>query len=401
MIIKILESQKRSVNGAIGYNRKKEKEIIEEYKDVDAILNYNKKAKSQLLTIENSVDDIDTFRRTLNEINSQGRVKYPLFHVSINFPPDEEVSDDMMLKIAREYMADMGYGRQPYAVWRHFDRLHPHVHIVSTRVDRRTFKKIYDGLENVRSTQLAEKYEKKYNLQKTKHTRGREIKRGSVGVRSRIDDVLEQVLRERPYSMQTFKEALSRYNIRVKEGERKSVFFVEIDESGREGRLFESSKLTAFAHKSVRQRLQINRVLRNRSRVFIKDSVTLLLQRYGEKGLDERQFVAELKQSGIHVRYQKNSGGIYGISFYHKGFDLKGSEVDKFLSWENLRKYVRPAEQSKQKGRIYTTQVKNRSNSHAGSLRRGLAGIFQGSYDDNEPDEEEERLQEQNAPRLK
>ena len=391
MIIKILQFKNRSIDGAIGYNQKKEKEILDE--DIGAILNYNQKAKSQLLSIENAVDDIDVFRRTLNEINAQGRVKYPLFHVAINFPPDEEVSDDLMLQISREYMKDMGYGEQPYAIWRHSDRLHAHVHIVSTRVDRQTFKKIYDGLENVRSTQLAAKYEQKYNLQETKHVRGRIAKSNSVGVRSRIDDVLEQVLQERPYSMQTLKQSLSKHNIRVKEGEGNRVFFVEIDDSGQEGRLFESSKLNAFSKKNVKQRLQINRAVRNKSRTLIKDSVTQLLNKY-TAGIDTRRFAEELKTQGIYVRYEKNSGGIYGISFYYKGFTLKGSDVHKSLSWEALRKLIQPAEPIKQKGKVRNgrTQIK-RNQRYTTSLRQRLTNLFQSSYDDNETEEEENENQ--------
>lgn len=32
-------------------------------------------------------------------------------------------------------MEEMGYKDQPYAIYRHFDKEHPHVHIVSSQIN--------------------------------------------------------------------------------------------------------------------------------------------------------------------------------------------------------------------------------------------------------------------------
>lgn len=403
MIIEILKFQNRTTNGAIGYNRKKEKELVENHDDLDAVLAYNHKAKSQLLAIENMVDDVEVFRRSLNEINLQGRVKEPLFHVSINFPPGEDVADEMMLQIASDYMADMGYGEQPYAVWRHFDRPHQHIHIISTRIHRRDYKKINNDQERVRSTKLAEIYEKRYGLTPTKHSKGRAVKEETVGQRSHLDEVMERVLKKHPHSMAVFKEMLKEQNILVKEGKNKGIFFVEIDRKGNEGRLFESSKLNAFAKKNVRQRLQINRIIRNKYRTFIKDSVKQLLNHYGADGIDSKQFAAELRKNGIYVEFQSNSSGIFGVMFHYRGFDLKGSDVDKSLSWNVLQATVHPAQPRpalQQKGR--KVQKKKKSQVQAGpsgSLRHALGNLFQGSYDDNENEDEDEEMLKRNVPK--
>lgn len=403
MIIEILKFRNRTTDGAIGYNQKKEKELVEDHNDLDAVLTYNKKTKSQLLAIENEVDDIDVFRRTLNEINSQGRVKEPLFHVSINFPPGEEISDETMLHIASDYMADMGYGEQPFAIWRHFDRPHQHIHIISTRVRRKDFKKINDSLENVRSTKLAELYERKYGLQMTKHTKGRSVKDETIGQRSHLDVIMEQVLKKHPHSMAVFKEMLKEHGIVVKVGADRRVFFVEIDKQGKEGRLFESSKLNAFAGKNVRQRLQINRIIRNKYRTFIKETVKQLLNHYGADGIDTRQFAAELRKLRIYVEYQKNTGGIYGVMFHYRGFDIKGSDIDKSLSWNVLQDSLHPTKpKMKQKGK----KVRRKTGSQhsiqipTSSLRQVLGNMFQGSYNDNEVETEEDEMRERDVPKL-
>ena len=35
----------------------------------------------------------------------------------------------------REYMEKLGYGDQPYIIFRHEDNARPHIHIVSLRID--------------------------------------------------------------------------------------------------------------------------------------------------------------------------------------------------------------------------------------------------------------------------
>jgi hypothetical protein len=41
-----------------------------------------------------------------------------------------------MKKIARLYMKEIGFERQPYLVYRHVDAGHPHCHIVTTHIGR-------------------------------------------------------------------------------------------------------------------------------------------------------------------------------------------------------------------------------------------------------------------------
>lgn len=406
MIIKILPFKGRSTDGAIDYNSKKENEFVEEFSpdEVDDILNRNKKTNSKLLAIENTVDDIGVFRRALNEINSQGRVGEPLFHVSINFPPAEEVEEDLLLQIASDYMTDMGYGDQPYAVWEHSDCDHKHIHIVSTRVDRNTFKKIKDSHENLRSMKLAELYEKRYGLQLVKHTRGREVKPETIGVRSDLDKVMEKVLKQRPHSMAILKEMLEEHNIVVKEGSEKQIFFVKQDNNGADGRLFASSKLNAFAKKNVRQRLNINRVIRNKYRSHIKDVVGQLLNHYGPDGIDTRQFGKELSKLKIYVSYEENRGGIYGVQFNYRGFELKGSDVDKSLSWNILKMSIYPAPPPQKVEEIPSKKKQQMSSGSSilpETLRGALGNLFQGlsGSDGEDDDEEEKKKNRKNIPR--
>ncbi len=64
----------------------------------------------------------------------------PVGHISLDFHPDDtpKMTDELMTEVAQDYMKKMGLINTPYIVVRHYDKAHPHCHIVFSRVD-------YDG----------------------------------------------------------------------------------------------------------------------------------------------------------------------------------------------------------------------------------------------------------------
>ncbi len=68
---------------------------------------------------------------------SRSKIKEPCGHISLGFSPkdSDRLTDDYMLKIAEEYMEKMGITDTPYIIVRHTDKLHPHCHIMFSRVD--------------------------------------------------------------------------------------------------------------------------------------------------------------------------------------------------------------------------------------------------------------------------
>ena len=49
------------------------------------------------------------------------RTEKPVVHISLNPHPDDVLTDMEMENIAREYLERMGYGNQPYMVYKHED----------------------------------------------------------------------------------------------------------------------------------------------------------------------------------------------------------------------------------------------------------------------------------------
>lgn len=67
-------------------------------------------------------------------------IKDPVGHISLDFHPDDapKMTDELMTEVAQDYMRQMGLTNTPYIVVRHYDKAHPHCHIVFSRID-------YDG----------------------------------------------------------------------------------------------------------------------------------------------------------------------------------------------------------------------------------------------------------------
>ena len=64
-----------------------------------------------------------------------------------------------MEAIGREYMDRLGYGDQPYIIFRHDDNARPHIHIVSLRIDEQG-RKLRDYKEWERSTDICRELER-------------------------------------------------------------------------------------------------------------------------------------------------------------------------------------------------------------------------------------------------
>ena len=90
----------------------------------------------------------------LRTIPERCRTKKTVFHCSLNPHPDEKLSDEALSRIAAEYMEALGYGAQPYIVFRHNDIPRAHIHIVSLRVNSEG-RKIDDCFERRRSNKVA------------------------------------------------------------------------------------------------------------------------------------------------------------------------------------------------------------------------------------------------------
>ena len=77
-------------------------------------------------------------------LEANRRTTNTVFHVLLNPSPEDKLTGEQLREIAREYMERMGYGNQPYIVFKHKDIDRQHLHVVSLRVDENGHKLSHD-----------------------------------------------------------------------------------------------------------------------------------------------------------------------------------------------------------------------------------------------------------------
>lgn len=90
-------------------------------------------------------------------------LKQPVLHAILSYYPGEEITDEKMKQIAKEYLEELGIKNTQFLLVRHTDRKHQHVHIVVNRVDN-DGKTIKDNWVGLRGKKVAQKLTLKHEL---------------------------------------------------------------------------------------------------------------------------------------------------------------------------------------------------------------------------------------------
>ncbi len=264
----------------------------------------------------NVSDCMNDFKRF---VPSHFRTEKPVFHVSINPHPDDKLTDNQLTDIGREYMKKLGYGNQPYLIFKHEDIDREHIHIVSLRVDSNG-KKIDDYNEHIRSKEITEQLERKYTLhpgegQKTNETWELTPVDASKGnLKKQIASVIKPVAAMYHFhSIGEYKAVLSLYNIHVEElkGEingkaYRGLLYSALDDKGdKTGSPLKSS----LFGKTVGYNGLEKRMVKSKERIKNRKLKTYTLNAVAKakKGCrNEKEFCAELKKQGIDVLFRRN-----------------------------------------------------------------------------------------------
>ena len=332
MIAKI--SATENLGGALGYNFKKvekgEASILlaaELYQSNDG--NY---------TMEDVLADMQAL------IPKKCRTKKTVFHCSLNPHPDEKLSDETLMQIAKEYMEALGYGKQPYIVFKHNDIAREHIHIVSLRVDGEG-KKINDRFEKRRSKQITDTLEKKYNLipsskvtdKAMKETPKVDTTKGNI--KEQVASVVRTVLKRYKFcSLGELNAILSAYNLTVEEVKTEfrgkkydGLVYVPTDDKGYKiSTPINASDIgRGVGYTAVQNKMQ-------KSKQAIKPLISIIryrvLQTMRTSPKTEEELRQRLEEQSLRVVIRKNEGGrIYGITFIDdkEGIALNGSRLGK------------------------------------------------------------------------
>ena len=332
MIAKI--SATENLGGALGYNFKK----VEKGEANILLAAELYQSKEGRYTMEDVLADMEAL------IPKNCRTKKTVFHCSLNPHPDEKLSDERLTQIAKEYMEALGYGKQPYIVFKHNDIAREHIHIVSLRIDGEG-KKINDKFEKRRSKKITDTLERKFGLIPSSKVTDKAMKEtpkidtNKGNIKEQVANVVRMVLKHYCFcSLGELNAILSAYNLAVEEvktefrGKKYDglVYVPTDDKGGKVSTPINASDIgRGVGYTAVQNKVQ-------KSKQAIKPLIPTIRRKVLEVMCTspdtEEKLRQRLEEQGVRVTIRKNeSGRIYGITFIDdkEGIALNGSRLGK------------------------------------------------------------------------
>ena len=297
-----------------------------------------------------------------------GKTRKPVLHISLNPHPDDKLTDQDFEILAREYLEKLGFGKQPFMIYKHMDIDRHHIHIVTVNVNEQGKRLNQDFLFR-RSKRITTDLEVKYNLHKAqseKITPDMPIKKvdpngdfscqreqsgacSNYAERSRdwrethikrqVANTVKIVgMRYRFQTIGEYNAILSLYNVRCEQTDGRVngreyhglVYFATDDDGKTIATPFKASRLGKFASRTAID----GRFERAKDKIDVsktKHKVADVLANVADKP----DFVAKLKAQNMDVVFRyTDEGRIYGVTFidHNTMTVLNGSRLGKQFS---------------------------------------------------------------------
>ncbi|MDE6879114.1 MAG: relaxase/mobilization nuclease domain-containing protein [Odoribacter sp.] len=335
----------KSLYGALAYNGEK----INEAKGVLLATNKVYNNGTGTVDIHKAMEDF------LSYMPGGIRTEKPVMHISLNPHPDDRLTDTDLQNIAREYLEKLGFGDQPYVVFKHSDIARQHLHIVTIRVDENG-KCISDRNNFYRSKAITRELEKKYGL----HTTERRVDRlenplqkvdvAAGNVKKQVGNTVKALNKQyRFQTMGEYRALLSLFNVTVEETQGNVrgreyhglVYSATDDDGNKIGNPFKAS----LFGKEVGYEALLKKFARSKQEIkekrLTEKTKRTILSVMGST-YDKAKFASELKRQGIDTVFRHTEEGrIYGATFidHWTGCVLNGSRMGKELSANALQEH--------------------------------------------------------------
>ena len=396
-----------SPGGALRYNKEKVD------KDEAEVLLWQKMLepfdKHGRLDIDACMDSfwpyLEANRRTTNTV----------FHASLNPSPEDRLTDEQLRKIACEYMERMGYGEQPYIVFKHKDISREHLHIVSLRVDEQGRKLPHD-FEARRSMEILRDLERKYGLHPSVKGQGltdreglRKVNYSEGNVKQQISSVARSCLRNyKCSSYGEFRTLLELLNVSVEERtgtvdgrDYAGVIYGAMTDDGYGiGTPFKSSCIGKDVGYKALQKYYAT----SKDRLKEKGSLDSLRQTVKDAMSPHNtrdEFRQLLKADGIDAVFRMNPiGRIYGVTFidHNTGIVANGSVLGKEFS-ANVFNDLYPAPKQAQQVAEQHVEQKHEVQNHAANPISGIVDTVLDLADTRAYEEQQRQMQQRRKKR--
>jgi len=289
-------------------------------------------------------------------------VKTNALHISLNFHSSENIDDAKMQDIAIAYMESIGFGDQPFLVYRHNDVAHQHIHIATTSVQRNGEPIKTHNIGREVSEPARKKIEKDFNLvvaesKKYKPEPGIQpieqsvIIYGRLPTKKALSNVLSAVISSYKYtSLAELNAVLKQFNVTVDRGleetamyQKKGLIYSILDKQGK--KIGIPIKASAFYSKptlnNLEKRFEQNEEQRKPYKHDLMNRINKVLDTY--QSITKSTLISELKKEGISLVFRENEQGrIYGTTFvdHVKKTVFNGSDLGKLYSANALTERI-------------------------------------------------------------
>ena len=313
----------KSIEAALNYNEKK-------VQKGNAIClhaaNYLKDAKDM-----NFYQKLNGFER-LNTLNERATTK--TLHVSLNFDPSEKLAENKLLQIASDYMERIGFGNQPYLVYKHEDAGHPHIHIVSTTIKQDGSRINTHNIGRNQSEKARKEIEQLYGLVKAE--RQQQLTKpgikpvdvenavyGKSETKRSISNVVGAVFSQYKFaSLPEFNAALKQFNVVADRGKEEGRIYKNrglvyriLDAKGNKvGVLIKASSISCKPIlDNLEKKFAANEAAKESLKPFVKIKLDDCLS---QSPSTMKELTEQVKQKNIYTVLRKNAEGrLFGITF--------------------------------------------------------------------------------------
>lgn len=343
---------------------------IKSGKSLIGALNYNenkvKQGKATLIAAVKYLKDkedlsfYDKLLRLTDLAAMNQRAKTNTVHISLNFPNGENLPDEKLSEIVKDYLLGVGFQTQPYLVYRHEDAGHPHIHIVTTNIKRDGERISLHYLGQNESEKTRKAIEIKYGLMKAEEQQKQKpdlkagveaAEYGKTETKRVITNILGYTLRAYKFtSVPELNAVLQQFNIQADRGSKDSrmyaheglVYWILDKQSHKTGVPIKASTLYGKPTlKTLDEKFRLNEQLRKPFKAGLIKAIDEVLA----KPQTRRSFQQALREKGIQVILRQNEEGrIYGVTFIDQKNKtvFNGSDLGKAYSANQLSAQLLP-----------------------------------------------------------
>ena len=361
--------------------------------------NENKVAegKAELIVASSFAGDIDSMnfhqklRRFENLLMLNPKVKINTLHISLNFHSAENLNDYKLQQIALTYMERIGFGDQPFLVYRHNDAGHDHIHIVTTNVQADGERIDLHNIGANQSEKARKEIEIEFDLVKAESNRLKlgpgigpvDVKKviyGKVPTKRAVSNTVNAIIGSYKFSsIAELNAVLRQFNVVADRGAEDSMMFQKkgliyslLDEKGNKvGVPIKSSSLHS---KPTLPFLEKQFVKHGQSRLQFKPQLREAIDKIlATNPRHQEAFVKAMGSAGINVVFRIGANGqAFGIT-YVDNWDktvFNGSDLGKAYSAKGI---LTNLENSKRSNEALQTSIKSSQKSISSNDKRSAS----------------------------